>query len=464
MSRKLIGALTSKSYSFKGRHWEIEGIESIDVLEGLCSNIRIDVRGATIMRILPRLREDINEEWIGNRIRFFYDGLRKKRISRPMIYVRGDYYIGLGWYNAMKNVVYKVEKVTSKIEYFLGRALEGEVHLQIKELSTCVGYDKREGGWNIRKTYLGSSKMVNLSKYKTLVLIGTNLRREAPLIEAKMRQTLLKIRGLVLGLWDESSNISRSVGMGVDTRRMTKFVEGRDKKCRWVCRSSNPLLLVTEEGKREWLECCLNLRKYLGDYGGWGIIYKEGGLVMKRELGVVERRFMNKEKIVYIIQQDEMEVAGEQYKVYQGTVGDRMITFCNKILPGTNFLEKEGLYMNMEGKLQYTNLLFEPPGLSRLDWKILRVKSHVLNIKDWGYMALTTLRSRLYEVCPGLKNINYYNKLILFEFYPNWIEHYNGRYGWNEWIKSYYYSGTTARLSEVLAINSRLDTKVSNFY
>jgi len=420
-----VGALTSKPYAFAARAWELNKTESIDVMDALGSAIRIDTRGREVMRILPRTNDDVNEEWISDKTRHVVDGLRTQRLDQP--YVR-DGNGGLrpaSWRDAFGAIATKLARANPKrIGALVGDLAAVEEVFALKDLMTRLGVanlDCREDGsaldpaWG-RASYLFNTTIVGIETADALLLIGTNPRRDAAVLNARIRKRWRTAKSFPVGLIGPKAALTYSydyLGAGPETLADVarhSFAEAMRK-------AERPLLIVGADALARpdgaaiaslAAKAAIDLGAVKDGWNGYSVLHQAASRVGALDLGFVpgeggltarQMAASGTLDIVFLLGADEINIAPGAFVIYIGTNGDRGASRADVVLPGAAYPEKSATYVNTEGRVQMATRASFPPGDAREDWAILRALSDVLGRK-LPYDSLSALRRALYAAYP----------------------------------------------------------------
>lgn len=431
-----VGALTSKPYAFTARSWELKKTDSIDVLDAIGSNITINTRGYQVMRVLPKVNEGINEEWINDKTRFSYDGLKRQRLNKPMVKGSDGSFKSVEWNVAFEEIKKAVSSVKpNDIAAISGELVELESLVSLKDLVNNLGSNntsvvKHDSSisTDIRPNYLCNTQLEDLEKSDVCLLVGVNPRLEATLLNSRIRKKYLK-----------KDIIIASIGAPIDT---TYFVEhlGNTPKVlldiaskkhsffKILKSAKNPTIIFGNSSlvrldKEDIIKCIYSLSKEINiirdDWNGINFLHTGAGDVGGLDIGFVpgpKSYLQNKNlstetsklpyKLIYLLGSDEINlnlIPENTFVVYQGHHGDKAAYRANVILPGSAYTEKNGLFVNLEGKPQMAKLALNPPGEAREDWKIIRALSEVLGNK-LPYDTHKDVLKRLYDIAPSLRN------------------------------------------------------------
>ncbi|WP_207478841.1 NADH-quinone oxidoreductase subunit NuoG [Arenibaculum pallidiluteum] len=427
-----VGALLNKPYSFTARPWELRKIESVDVFDAVGSNIRVDVRGSEVMRILPRLNEEVNEEWIADKTRYAYDGLKRQRLDRP--YVRRDGRLHpTTWADALGTVAARLKGVPGqRIAAIAGDLCDAESMLALKELMQGLGspnLDCRQDGAQFdtsnRAGYLFNTGIAGIDQADAILLIGTNPRWEAPIVNARIRKRYLAAGrgGLKVGLVGEQRDLTYPyTHLGAGAQTLQEIAEGRHAFCEVLRGAKRPMLVLGMGAlaRPDGLAVQAAARRIAEDFGmiqddwnGFNVLHTaaarvggiEAGFLPGPEgrdtAGILAAAGAGEIDVVWLLGADEIDTAalGKAFVIYQGHHGDRGASRADVILPGAAYTEKNALYVNTEGRAQAARMAAFPPGEAREDWKIVRALSEQVGAK-LPYDSLSQLRRRLAEVSP----------------------------------------------------------------
>ena len=420
-----VGALTSKPYEFKARPWELTKTESVDVMDATGAAIRVDSRGSEVMRILPRLNEAVNEEWISDKTRFIFDGLKTQRLDRPFIRVKGKLQPA-SWQEAFAAIADKVKAAKpARIGALAGQLAAVEDMFALKSLMDSLGVsnlDARFPGSPLhpkhgRASYVFNSTIAGIEDADAIIIIGSNPRLESPVLNARIRKRY--VRGDVfIGVVGEQADLTypyEYLGAGPDSfaKSVEKALTGKQKPIFVIGQGAlnradgAAVLSMVAEAARK-------LGVVKDGWNGFNVLHTEAALVGALDLGFVpgegglDIAAMLKSgalDVLFLLGVDEVVVPEGAFVVYQGTHGDAGAHRADVILPGAAFTEKSGLYVNTEGRVQMTNRASFPPGEAREDWAILRALSAVLG-KALSFDSLSQLRKSLFVAHPHFAAIN----------------------------------------------------------
>lgn len=414
-----VGALTSKPYQNKARPWELSKTQSIDVMDALGSAIRVDSRGKEVMRILPRLNEAVNEEWISDKTRHIVDGLRTQRLDRPYIRQNGALRPA-SWNEAFALIAGKVKAARpEKIGAIAGDLAAVEELFALQSLIGSLGsanLDARQDGTRLhpkfgRASYVLNAGIAGIEEATSLLIIGANPRREAPILNARIRKRWLR-GDFKIQLIGEQADLTYDydyLGAGTDT---LADLAGKAEKA-----GERPMVLIGQgalaraDGEAV-LALAAKAAQSLGavseGWNGFGVLHTAAARVGALDLGFVPGEggldvagmlAPGALNVLFLLGADEVEVPAGAFVVYQGTHGDRGAHRADVILPGAAYTEKSATYVNTEGRVQMTARATFPPGDAREDWAVLRALSAALG-KTLPFDSLAGLRQALYAAHP----------------------------------------------------------------
>jgi NADH-quinone oxidoreductase subunit G len=415
-----VGALTAKPYAFVARPWELVKTESFDVQDAVGSAIRVDTRGREVMRILPRVNEDVNEEWISDKTRHVVDGLRVQRLDQPYVRVGGRLQPA-SWPEAFRAIAAKM-KTTRRggigasdgdlcaveemfaLKQLIGRL--GSPHLDCRQDGTAL--DPRWG----RASYLFNAGITGIDEADGLMIIGSNPRKEAPVLNARIRKRW-RTSGLKIGVIGEHADLTYDYAyLGAGTETLASFLEHKPaalKRQIWLVGQG---ALARPDGAAvlaATAKAAVSVGALADGWNGFCVLHTAASRVGGLDIGFVpgedglsaETMAQGGVDLLFLLGADEIEVEPGAFVIYIGTHGDRGAQRADVILPGAAYTEKSGLYVNTEGRVQMAGRAAFPPGDAREDWSILRALSDVLGIK-LPYDSLAQLRAALFQAHPHL--------------------------------------------------------------
>ncbi|ESR25118.1 NADH-quinone oxidoreductase subunit NuoG [Lutibaculum baratangense] len=426
-----VGALTSRPYAYQARPWELNKTESIDVMDALGSNIRVDSRSTEVMRILPRVHEDVNEEWISDKTRFVWDGIRTQRLDRP--YVRRDGKLRpASWQEAFAAIAEKVAATApERIGAMAGDLAGAEEMFALKDLMSRLGVasiDCRQDGALLdpvhgRGGYIFNSAIAGIDQADAILLVGANPRIEAPVLNARIRKRWLAspLRvGMVFGERPDLTYDYDYLGAGPDT--LGEVVGGSQGFAEILQKAERPMIIVGQGalGRADGaaiLSMAAKIAQGCGaiaeGWNGFNVLHTAASRVAGLDLGLVPGEggrnvsdmLSGGLDVMFLLGADEIDVPAGPFVIYQGTHGDRGAHRADVILPGATYTEKTATYVNTEGRAQIAQRAVFPPGDAREDWAILRALSAVLG-QQLPYDSLTQLRAAMYKAHPHLAELD----------------------------------------------------------
>ncbi|PRT52912.1 NADH-ubiquinone oxidoreductase subunit, mitochondrial [Wickerhamiella sorbophila] len=436
-----VGALTNKPYAFKARPWELKKTESIDVLDAVGSNIRVDSRGQSVLRVLPRLNDDVNEEWISDKTRFAVDGLNTQRLTVPLIKEEGVFKQA-SWEDVLLLIQSKFEQLQPKENEFkavIGDLVDVESTVALKDLANRLGsenlaHDFAEGDkplaavTDFRSNYLFNATIDGIESADVILLVGTNPRLEAAVMNARIRKHWLDNEVRIGLVGPDFNSTFEYEALGSDATSLTKALKGDFGK---ALKAAKRPLIIAGSGIAESGDAAV-IYKALGEFASANknVINEEwnGLSVLQRaasRAGAYDVGFAvpNAEvaattpKIVYLLGADEIkskDLPKDAFVIYQGHNGDVGAPLADVILPGAAYTEKNAIYVNTEGRAQATRAAVAPPGAAREDWKIIKALSDVLSV-PLPYENIVELRDRISEIAPNLLSLDALEPSVLGE-------------------------------------------------
>jgi NADH-quinone oxidoreductase subunit G len=426
-----VGALTSKPYAFVARPWELNKTESIDVMDALGSAIRVDTRGREVMRILPRINDDVNEEWISDKTRHVVDGLRTQRLDQPYIREQGRLRTA-SWPAAFEAIAARVARTPAKrIGAIAGDLAAVEEIFALKDLMTRLevsNIDCRQDGaaldpaWG-RATYLFNPTIAGIERADALLIVGANPRREAAVLNARIRKRW-RVGDFPVGLIGERADLTYPYDyLGAGPETLAELAAGRHAFADTLKKAQHPLILVGSGALARpdgaavaalAAKAAVELGAVKEGWNGYALLHWAAARTGALDIGFVpgagglraaDMTDAGALDLTFLLGADEIEIPSGAFVVYLGTHGDRSAHRADVILPGAAYPEKSGIYVNTEGRVQMAERAAFPPGDAREDWAILRALSDVLGRK-LPYDSLAGLRRALFRAHPHLARID----------------------------------------------------------
>ena len=419
-----VGALLPAPQSFRARPWELQKTQSVDVMDAVGSAIRVDARGREVVRVLPRVNENVNEEWISDKTRQIVDGLRAQRLDRPYLRENGRLRPAT-WHEAFAAIAAKVKATPAgAIGAIVGDLASVEEIYALRGLMRALGspnVDCRQDGSKLhpkfgRASYLFNATIPGIERADALLIVGSNPRREAPVLNARIRKRWLQ-GNFPIGVIGERADLTypyRYIGAGPDS-----LVAGNVKPPE---NCQRPMLLIGQgalarpDGEAV-LARALEIAKaggvFAGDWNGFSVLHTAAARVGGLDLGFVpgegglDALAMAKGgvDVLFNLGADEIDIAPGAFVIYQGSHGDAGAHRADVVLPGAAYTEKSGTWVNTEGRVQLGDRAAFPPGAAREDWAILRALSETLGHK-LPFDSLNALRVALYRDHPHMAAID----------------------------------------------------------
>ncbi|MBS0531140.1 MAG: NADH-quinone oxidoreductase subunit G [Proteobacteria bacterium] len=425
-----VGALTSKPYAFAARPWELGKTQSIDVMDAVGSAIRVDTRGREVMRILPRVNEAVNEEWISDKTRHIVDGLRTQRLDRPYIRENGKLRAA-SWQEAFAAIAAKVSRSDAKrIGAIAGDLAAVEEMFALKDLLSKLGsvnfavqggdaFDPALG----RASYIFNPTIAGIEQADALLIVGSNPRKEAAILNARIRKRW-RTGQLKIGVIGEKTDLTYDHDyLGAGPESLADLAAGKNKFLDVLKGAKNPIVLVgvgatSRPDGRAVLAAAARLAADIGavkdGWNGFAVLQGAASRVGALDIGfaagagglnVAQMIVPGALDILFSLGADEIRVPDGAFVVYIGTHGDAGAHRADVILPGAAYTEKTGIYVNTEGRVQMADRAAFPPGEGREDWAIIRALSEPLG-KKLGYDSLGALRQAIFKAVPHLMRID----------------------------------------------------------
>ncbi len=445
-----VGALTSKPYAFSARPWELTKTETIDVMDALGSNIRVDTKGREVMRILPRNNDGVNEEWISDKTRFVWDGLRRQRLDRPYVRVNGKLKPA-SWPEALSAAATAV-KNAKKLGALVGDLASTEAVFALKQL--IEGQDGivecRTDGARLpagnRSAYVGTAAIEDIDTAGSILLIGSDPRTEAPVLNARIRQAW--INGAQVSLIGEKVDLTYDVNhIGTDRVALEQALSTSDH-----VKDKNPIVILGQGALQEADGAAvLAMVQKICEAGNAKllVLHTAAARVGAMDLGAVTeggRNAVSDCDVIYSLGADEVEIGEGAFVIYQGSQGDRGAHRADVILPGAAYTEENGLFVNTEGRPQLAMRAGFAPGEAKENWAILRALSAEIGAQ-LPYDSLAQLRQALVKEVPHFAMVDQVpeNTWQLEEEGPL------GKADFRNALGDFYLTNPIARASQVMA-------------
>ncbi len=474
-----VGALTSKPYVFEARPWELKKTETIDVMDAVGSNIRVDTYDWEVKRVLPIINEDINEEWISDKTRYACDGLLNQRIDTPYIKYNNKFEKA-SWDEVYKIIKSKIENTDNKkICGFVGDLSNMEASFIFKEfLERTINIKNYESrsiktfiDSSIRENYIFNSEINGIEKADLILMIGANPRYEATMINARIRKAFLNNNTKIISLNNVGDLTYPYESLDGNTQTLKDIFENNNELSKKIINSKKPLIIIGESFLRiKSAEYLFNsLKNFLkindkisNEWNPLNILSVDAGTVGNLDLDISDKDNKlldevkeNKFEIIYLLGQDNLDFKKKnEFIIYQGSHGDRGAEIADIILPGAAFTEQSGHYTNLEGKIQKAYKASYPPGDAKEDWQIINDLAEVMNNRKL-FNDKEELESSMFN----------YLKIKQEQKNSDFIEKIEQKTFENEKIKvefkDYYFSNVVARASKTMfeCNNSKLVLK-----
>ncbi|MBB5515716.1 NADH-quinone oxidoreductase subunit G [Rubricella aquisinus] len=452
-----VGALTSKPYAFTARPWELKKTESIDVMDALGSSIRIDTRGREVMRILPRNHDGVNEEWISDKTRFIWDGLKRQRLDKPYIRVDGKLKPAT-WAQAFAAVAGAVKG--KKIAAVAGDLAPTEAMFALKELVTGLGgtVECRTDGAKLpegnRAAYVGTATIEEIDSAQMILLVGTNPRKEAPVLNARIRKAWLA--GAEIGLVGQAVDLTYEYAHAGTTPADLKALA--DKGVSDETKEKNTLVIVGQAAlAREDGAAILAEAQRMAEVSGSKllVLHTAASRVGAMDLGFTTEggitAALDGAEVVWNLGADEGDIPAGPFVIYQGSHGDRGAHRADVILPAATYTEETGIFVNTEGRPQMALRANFPPGDAKENWAIIRAASAELGAQ-LPYDNINALRAAMFEAVPHLAEIDTVPENT-GDMLPSGAL---GEQAFGQAIADFYFTNPIARASQVMAECSKL--------
>jgi len=471
-----VGALTSKPYAFEARPWELKKTESIDVMDAVGSNIRVDTYGWEVKRVLPRLNNEINEEWISDKTRYACDGLSKQRLDTPYIKKNGKLTKST-WDEAIELVVSKINSIRpEQIGAHVGDMVSVETIFSFKNLLkklNCSNYDFREKKFYInpekKMNYIFNSSIQNIEESDLILLIGCDPRHEATMVNARLRKIFVKKKTPIFSIGNPGDLTYDYKLLGEDLNELKKVIEGKSILNEKLKNVKKPIFIIGESA----LE--LKSAKYIleetknfliknnfinDDWNALNILIQNASSVGALDLGFYNiddknnflffDKLKNQDfKLLYLLASDNLEIKkNNEFVIYQGSHGDRNAEIADVVLPSPAYTEQNGLFANLEGRIQECRKASYPINEAMEDWKIFNLISNSLYQTNLfsDFLSIREL---------ALKEIPNFSGLDLLPTEHKITNHKSLSEDTNEKVKikllDYYYSNAIARASKTMS-------------
>ena len=463
-----VGALTSKPYVFEARPWELKKTETIDVMDAVGSSIRVDTYGWEVKRILPRINENINEEWISDKTRYACDGILNQRLDTP--YLKSDNeFKKISWDLAYKKVVEKIKETSAeKIAGLTGDLTNMETMFIVKEFFQKTiksqNLDSRSDNYyvnsNDRQNYIFNSSLNGIEESDLIILVGANPRYESTILNARIRKSFLNNKTDIYSFGDIGDLTYPYKILDNKTDTIKDVFENKNELSEKIKNSKKPIIILGQSALKlksgkfifeEFKRFLISVNKINKDWNSLNILSNHASTVGSYDLNILSSKdgkniTLNQIKnnnfdILFLFGQDNLSLKKKnEFIIYIGSHGDKGAEMADIILPGTAYTEQDGYYINLEGKIQKAYKASYPPGDAKEDWEIINELSELLKRKKI-YKNKEELIDRMMNYLKLDQKINNKDK-ILNEFFSEKIviDHFD-----------YYYSNVIARASKTMS-------------
>ena len=463
-----VGALTSKPYVFEARPWDLKKTETIDVMDAVGSNIRVDTYGWEVKRILPRINEDINEEWISDKTRYACDGIQNQRLDTP--YLKSDNeFKKISWDLAYKKVVEKIKETSpEKIAGLTGDLTNMETMFIVKEFFQKTiksqNLDSRSDNCyvnnNDRRNYIFNSSLNGIEESDLIILVGANPRYEATILNARVRKSFLNNKTEIYSFGDIGELTYPYKILDNKTDTIKDIFENKNDLSEKIKNSKKPIIIIGQSALRlksgkfifeEFKKFLISINKITKEWNSLNILSNNASTVASYDLNILNSKDgknvildkieNNNFDILFLFGQDNLNFKKKnEFIIYVGSHGDKGAEMADIILPGAAYTEQDGYYINLEGKIQKAYKASYPPGDAKEDWEIINELSELLKKKKI-YNNKEELIDRMMNYLKLDQKINNKDKIIT-EFFSEKIviDHFD-----------YYYSNVIARASKTMS-------------
>jgi NADH-quinone oxidoreductase subunit G len=476
-----VGALTSKPYVFEARPWELKKTETIDVMDAIGSNIRVDTYDWEVKRVLPIINEDINEEWISDKTRYACDGLLNQRLDTPFIKYNGKFEKA-SWEEVYKIIKSKFENTSKeKVSGFVGDLTNMETGYIFKEFFDRTlesqNYESRSDNRFLdtrkRENYLFNSTINGIEESDLIFLIGTNPRYEATILNARIRKSYLNNNTKIISLNDLGDLTYPYECLDGKTKTLKDIFDGNHEISKKIIDANNPMIIIGESllnlaSSKYFFNSIKNFltqnKKISEEWNSFNILSCDASTVGNYDLGIInesnnllEDLQNHKFDIVYLIGQDNLNFdKKDEFIIYQGSHGDKGAEIADIILPGAAYTEQDGYFTNLEGKLQKAYKASYPPGDAKEDWQIINELAELMNnrklFNDKEELESSMLNYLNLQKEKQINEEDKVNKIDENEFQDEVLK-VN--------VKDYYFSNVVARSSKTMieCNNSKINLK-----
>lgn len=443
-----VGALTNKPYAFKARPWELKTVPSVDIIDTILPEVSVDSRGLELMRVLPRINEDVNEEWISDKSRHSLDGNKRQRLVVPIIKNNDGKHIDTNWEIALNLSASLIKNTNPKeIEVLIGDLVDLESICCIRDMMNLLDVENISLGRNninvdntVRNGYLMNSKIRGLEDADLLLIVGSNPKYESPVLNSRIRKSVIK-NNLLVGLIGSPYDLTYDyTHLGNTINIIIEILQGKHPFCSKIAQAKYPMMLIGSSiiKTKEFYETLINLAIYgkfiniKTNWCGFNILNNHISTIGALDLGIKPNDNLCKNaKLTILLGYDNIEnndISKESKVIYIGSHGDKGAERADIILPGATFYEKNSTYISTEGRVNFTRGSVQPPFLAKDDWEIIRALSELVN-STLPYDEINDVRNRISEILPfasKYQNIepNYFGKRLFKTNYHKKIENH----------------------------------------
>ena len=474
-----VGALTSKPYIFEARPWELKKTETIDVMDAVGSNIRVDTFDWEVKRVLPIINEDINEEWISDKTRYACDGLLNQRLDTPYIKYNNKFEKA-SWDEVYKIIKSKIENTSKdKVCGFVGDLINMEASFIFKEFFDRTidssNYESRDSNYfidtSVRENYLFNSKINGIEEADLILLIGTNPRFEATILNARIRKAYLNNNTEIISLNDVDDLTYPYKNLDGKTQTIKDIFENKNDTSKKILDAKKPMVILGESFLKtksarflfnSFKEFLNKNNKFTNDWNPLNILTSDAATVGNFDLDIINNNYEiirklneNKFELVYLLGQDNLSfIKKNEFVIYQGSHGDNGAEIADIILPGAAYTEQSGHFTNIEGKVQKAFKASYPPGEAKEDWQIINDLAELMNNRKL-FNDKDELESSMFNFLNLKKERQ--KSVLNDKNYSNNFENEDLKIKY----KDYYFSNVIARSSKTMVNchNSKLNIK-----
>ena len=430
-----VGALTSKPYEFNARPWELRKTETIDIFDAIGSSIRVDSIGKKVLRVLPRINEEINEEWINDKTRFAIDGLQKQRLDRP--YIRENNKLKeTSWNNVLKILSEKIKKtLPENIIALSGNLTDVETLMATKIFFNNIGsknyecrIDNVKIDPSIRSSYVFNSSISNIENSDLILLVGTNPRWESSILNARIRKSYLNNNISIALIGNKKDLTYKYDHLGTSLKILEEILNGNSNFSKILESAKKPMIIIgqsalsREDGEAVLYICNKISTKYgfINDnWNGFNVLNSNISKVGALDIGFINESFSNdvneniknicskKDSVSFLLGVDEIDMGifSNSFVIYIGHHGDKGANIADIILPSPAYTEKDSLYVNLEGRVIKSQMCHSPLGEAKDEWKIFRALGEMLS-KNMSFNNLLELRNLIFKFNPIFTQLN----------------------------------------------------------